>query len=391
MRLLLVVKTADGALWTVPQVEALLERGHHVEAVLPSAAGRLGTALRSRGVPLHESAALRSGAPWPQRLRGLGALRALVSQCRPDVVHYHLYASAVVARLATVGVPVRRLHMVPGPLYLESPVIRVIERRLMHLDHHIVCSSVHLLRRYEALGMPRSRLSCVPYGPDLRSRFTVPSDAQRADARRQLGVADDALVAVCVAHVYAPKRLVHRGQGIKGHDVLLRAWSEARLGGARLFIVGSGFGPGGDGYRDELRELASGLGLDDAIEWVDEVEDVRPYYWAADVSLSPSRSDNLGATAEAAAMGTPSVASAVGGLPELVVDGVTGWTVPPGDVEALAEALRLVEAVHRAGGLPAVGHRARRLAELMVDQEDCLRRYVAVVEAVARDEVPSVG
>ena len=67
---------------------------------------------------------------------------------------------------------------------------------------------------------------------------------------------------------------------------------------------------------------------------------MRPFYLAADVSVSPSLSENLGAAAEAAALGVPSVASNVGGLPEIVVDGWSGWLVKSGDPGDLAAALK---------------------------------------------------
>ncbi len=383
MRIVVIIKTGDGALWAVPQMVALRDRGHRVSAVLPATDGELGRRLRASGIEMVTNVALDATQGRVRRLLALAGLRRHLTAVAPDVVLSHLYLSAVIARLVTIGMRSRLIYMSPGPLYLENPVIRFAERLLVRLDDHVVCSSEHLLQRYVALGVPRSRLSQTSYGADLE--WYVPaSPDERLEARRHLGLPSTGFVAVCVAVFYGPKRLVHRGRGVKGHDVLLDAWAAflGQGGDGTLLLVGSGFGPGGEQLRDDLRRHAEALGLGDSVRWIDQVADVRPFYRAADVSIAPSLSDNLGSTAESSGMGVPAVVSTVGGLAELVVDDVTGWTVPPDDVPALAAVLGHVHRLHRRSGLDEYGARARRLAEVIVDRRACVERYVEVVEDV---------
>jgi glycosyltransferase involved in cell wall biosynthesis len=140
----------------------------------------------------------------------------------------------------------------------------------------------------------------------------------------------------------------------KGHSVLLRAVAE--LGDARLVIVGDG------PLRSSLEREARSLGLADRVEFAGAVSDVWPYLARADVFVFPSLSEPLGiAVMEAMAAGLPVVASAVGGIPELVTDGVTGYLAPPGDHAALSVHLKAL--LGDPGTRASMGAAARARAE----------------------------
>ncbi len=300
------------------------------------------------------------------------------------MVNYHLYSAALAGRVAAAGLPTTTVHMVPGPLFLEVPFIRLVERVLARLDDHIICSSSRIYQEYASLGVPRQSLAYVPYSVDF-DRFRPCTPEARAAARAYLGVPSAGFVAVCVAWFYPPKRLVHRGVGIKGHDVLLRAWARFRSRGGvgTLVLAGSGVGSAGDEYRDRLRSLARHLGIEPSVRWLGHVDDVRTCYAAADVSILPSWSENYGSVGEASAMGVPTLGSRVGGIPELVVEGATGWTFPPGDASALSRLLLLSSDLARTGGLQAVGARARRLSMAMAERTQSVAEYCSVIERAA--------
>lgn len=123
----------------------------------------------------------------------------------------------------------------------------------------------------------------------------------------------------------------------KGHSTLLRAFLSiaGEIPNARLVLVGDG------PERATLERQAQAFGLKDRVDFEGAVNDVWPYLAEADVFVLPSRSEALGiAVLEAMAAGAPVVASAVGGVPELIEDGVSGTLVPAEDEEALALSLR---------------------------------------------------
>lgn len=378
-RVLCVLKTNEGGMWVVPQLVEIRKRGHEVAVLIPPGVGRLRSALEDHSFEVIESAFDFRFGPSPSTFLGLVRFRRQIKEFQPDVLFYHLIASALAVRLATLFMRVRRVYMVAGPLYLDSPPIRLAERVLCRLDHVVIGGSEHTAERYRALGMPEQRVRAIPYGVDL-ARF------ERGPDRRQelIGARLDSFVAIMVAYVYAPKSAVYPGVGIKGHETLLEAWR--RFAGGRddvhLVLVGGGFDDAGEAHRESLmRRLQTRE--DPTVHWFASVDDVRPYYSSADVSVSPSLSENHGAALEASAMGCPSIVSTAGALPETVDPGVTGWMFSPGDVDGLVVALEDAFGAWCRGDLAAYGYAARRLSVARFDGRRCSRRVADVIGASA--------
>ncbi|HVW81492.1 MAG TPA: glycosyltransferase [Mycobacteriales bacterium] len=384
MLVVLILKTCEGGMWAVPQIEELRKLGHHVVVVLPPGPGRLRAALDAAHVPVRESPFDFAFRPKGSTVRGLLALRKMLAALAPDVVFYQLYASAVAARVATLGMGMRRVHMVPGPLFLESRLIRAVERFFARLDDTIICGSEHTRAIYSTLSLDWRTLEAIPYGVDVH-RYVPCSSDDRARSRVELGIAPSSFVVIMVAYVYGPKRLVHAGIGIKGHEVLLEAWSEfyRRHPNSTLLLVGSGFDEHGERHR---RDLMSRYAEQNGVHWVGTVDDVRWPYAAADVSVCPSLSENHGAALESAALGLPVIVSDAGGLPETVTDG-SGWVVKRGDRAALLHGLEQAHSQWRSGGLAGWGARSRQHIVESFAQDQCasaVARTVVGMHTAAR-------
>lgn len=381
MRTVFLLKTSEGGLWSVPFARGLHDLGHEVTFALPATTGRLPDRAAQHGLRVVQAEAPLVGSHLPKQVGAVRRLRRqLLDELHADVVVSHLYASALAGRAALFRSAVPHIFMSAGPLYLEHPAIRAAERALRRLDALTICSSGILYEEYRRLGAPRRRLARIPYVWEM-DRHSDLGEGARLAARSELGIDPAQMVFACVAMFYAPKRLVHRGKGIKGHNVLLEAWRLYRQSGGQglLLVVGGGFGPGGDAHRFELLSRYSDL---EGVRWVDTVSDVRPYYQAADVSVSPSLSENLGAPAEASMMGVPSIASRVGGLPELVVDAWNGWLVDPGNSHDLARALIDAERCDSDDRM-LFGARARLRAQELLDEPGNVGAFVRAVEGVA--------
>lgn len=175
------------------------------------------------------------------------------------------------------------------------------------------------------IGVSSARARVISNGVDLRA-FAPPAAVERAEARRLLGMASDAVTVAFVG------RLAHE----KGIDVLLDAWRAVEQADqtAQSWLLLAGEGRLGAAYRQraasELRRVS----------FLGRLPDVRVLLRAADVVVLPSRSEGLSnAVLEAMAMAVPIVATRIGGLDEQVEDGITGILVPSGSPASLAEAL----------------------------------------------------
>jgi D-inositol-3-phosphate glycosyltransferase len=165
--------------------------------------------------------------------------------------------------------------------------------------------------------------------PGVEHAFFAPGD-QRG-ARAALGLRADVPVLLFVGRI----------QALKGPDVAIRTLAELGHPEAQLLIVGGASGERGDDDTDRARALVDELGLGDRVRFVEPQPHhiLSTYYRAADVVLVPSRSESFGLVAlEAAACGTPVVASAVGGLLSLVLDHQTGRLIDGRDPHDYARA-----------------------------------------------------
>jgi D-inositol-3-phosphate glycosyltransferase len=255
-----------------------------------------------------------------------------------DLIHAHYWLSGVAALTLKRRWSVPVLQMFHTLARLKNrvarsaaelePLVRVEEEtRIVSDADRIVAANVveraELLRDY---GAHASRIATIPCGVDT-DLFT-PGD--RAEARRRLGL-DDRPVLLWVGRI-AP---------IKGLDTLLDTVARLREAGRdmRLLVVGGEADEPTNGHETSLRRRIAALGLGESVRFVGpQPQSVLPlYYAAADVTVLPSYYESFGMVAlEAMACGSPVIASRVGGLVTTVRDGVTGFLVPDGDVEALA-------------------------------------------------------
>ena len=349
---------------------ALREAGHEVVAVTTAAAEPAREAYRVEWV--------RRGLPAP--FRHLAVSRAVARAARhADVV----YATTMIRR-ASLGSRLARRPLV-AKLVADEAYER--ERRsgrydgtLAEFQEHAGGVRVRALRATRTAALRRARRVVVPsaylreialrWGLDPARVVVVPNPAPplgdlppRAEAREALGLSGT--VVATAGRLTAQKAL---------GDALAAI---ARVDGASLVVIGDGPERAGlEARRDEL-----GLGGRVRFLGAGTREDVVRLFRAADVALLTSAWENLPHTVlEALAAGTPVVATAVGGVPEVVRDGENGLLVPAGDIDAIAAALaRLVgDDGLRERLAAAAASSVEALAEPRI-----LRRIVAEIEGAA--------
>lgn len=333
MRILMVVRPATGGMKSQMMTLAtgLVDGGHEVAVAGPGDSAVLSEAAEA-GLPVH-------AVPIVGPLNPVRDARAVTSLARVlhaggfHVVHAHGFKAGLVARAAAMLVDTPAVVVTVHNHVLYRPELSAATKRLhISLEHALAARC----DRYIAVsGSVREELLDV-YGVPAEKVVTVHNGVEPepflewhdgASARADLDVPDGVPVLGCACR-FAPQ---------KGLDDLVGALAEIRE-----MVPGTTLVLGGDGpLAGHLHEEAEAAGVSDAIIWPGRIpeDDVPGFLSALDAYVSSSLSEGLPLSlVEAAAAAVPTVATRVGGTPEIVSDGETGLLVEPGDRHALAEA-----------------------------------------------------
>jgi glycosyltransferase involved in cell wall biosynthesis len=333
---------------------------------------RGGPTVRVLPVPL-----TRELAPLKD-MRALVALTRAFRDLRPDIVHTHMTKAGSIGRLAAriAGVPVV-VHTFHGNVLtgyfdpLRSAAFRGAERLLASMSDALIAISPRQAAELRALRIGDAKIVTIPLGFDL-TPFT---HARRGSLRARLRIAEGVPLVGIVA------RLVP----IKAVDVFLQAAAAlaVRRPDARFVVVGDG------PLSEELRALAHDLGLGGRVDLLGWQADMAAIYADLDCVVLTSRNEGTPVTIiEALAAARPVVATAVGGVPDVVQDRVTGLLAPAGDSAGVARAIReLLDDPLLAGRLAEAGR--ERVLKVYTE-----RRLVDDIRALyqrllaARDIIP---
>jgi glycosyltransferase involved in cell wall biosynthesis len=346
-----------------------------VHGSLARGEGSLEELFTVRGLPHRYLPALGRRMQPISDLMVVRDLARIMRQLQPDIVHTHMAKAGAVGRLAARAHNLTRpsgsrcviVHTFHGHVMAghfgpaASTAVRLAERTLAAVTDRVVAISERqrddLTRRFRVA--PAARTRVVPLGLELDELFELPRPTPRGSG---LTVA-----------------FVGRLAPVKDIPTLLRAFAAAapRLPGAALQLIGDG------PLRAELQALAASLGIASRVLFAGWRHDLANVYGASDVVVLTSRSEGTPvALIEALAAGRPVIATAVGGVPDVVQHGVSGLLVPAGDPDAFSEAL--VHLASRPDERVAMGERGRAFvrsrhtaARLVADHDAMYRELLA--------------
>jgi glycosyltransferase involved in cell wall biosynthesis len=295
-----------------------------------------------------------------------------IRRVRPQILHTHTAKAGAIGRLAALlageAAPPIVVHTFHGHVLrgyfgpLRSNVFRLLERFLAKRTTALVAVSPEVRDDLVALGIaPREKFMVVRLGIELDQR--VGAGSEGAETRRVLGITPDRFVVGWIG----------RMTGVKRTDDVLLAVQRLRDRGVDAVLCMVGDGPD----RDTVELRARELGIMRDSLFLGYQDDVAPYYAAFDALILPSANEGTPVSAiESLAGGRPVVATAVGGVPDVVRDGVDGFLVEPGDVDAMADRLARLAADadlrRRMGEAGAESVRERYAVERLLDDMDQL-------------------
>jgi len=237
-----------------------------------------------------------------------------------DLLHSHLFGSITGASLSTAVMRIPHIGTIHDTYTIEERKHRVhLLKAASMLGTRLVTVSSMMKKRLEEFGsFNKDSLRVILNGVDL-DRFGAP---QPEGIREQLGIGRSDFVLTCVG------RLVE----LKGHDILIEAFAQlSHSRPLRLLIIGDG------PEKKRHEELVARKGLGKNVLFLGQREDIPALLGASECFALASRTEGLSCSiVEAMAAGLPIVATDVGGNPELVQDGLSGYLVPYGDSASLA-------------------------------------------------------
>lgn len=295
-------------------------------------------------------------------------LREMMIEKRIAILHAHDFYSGAMgvtaARLGGVKVIAAQRH-----LRLSDRRIHDWGTRYIHKLANRVLVNAEGIRDYilKMGSVAPGKIVVVHNGLDAPADTRALRERRRVELLAELGLGADVKIVGSVARLNL----------VKGHRYLLEAAANVMKADARVHLVLVGDGD----LRDEIEAQAARLGIGARTRLLGHREDSAQLAAAFDVAVLASLSEGLpNAVMEAMAAGAPVVATAVGGVPELIEDGVTGFLVPPANPGAMAE--RIEYALSHADLTGLIAMRGRRL----VSERFGMERMVAAVERLY-DEV----
>ena len=304
----------------------------------------------------------------PDDAIAVGALTAHLADVRPDVIHNHMFRAEVLGTKAAVALDEAGHHRPYVVSTVHSSRVRSVEDRALlrsltpSMDHLVAVS-----RAIEEKLAGEGRI--IPGGPPVSLIYNG-VDLERYYHQEPCCTLRDAYGMEPGSQIVG---VVARLEPEKGHQTLLAAWPRVlrRVPDAYLLIVGEG------SLRDALEAQARSVRVAHRVVFAGRRDDVPAVTAALDVAVLPSHREAQGLTIlEAMALSRPVVASDVGGIPEMIEDGVTGLLVPANDHEALADAIiRLLTDHPLADMIARAGHD-------LVHDRFCVERMVDAIQAI---------
>jgi len=329
--------------------------------------------MMARGIPVWRGPTRSWFHHFPvAHIRYYRQMKEQIQDFQPDILHTFFFWPIVLGRLLKLrGVIGHVVENREDQGFNWGAINYAVLRKTAHIPDRVLCVSDAVRNVVlERESLPASNVLVIRNGIEP---LTVPDE--RSAVRQELGFRDTHLVVGMVANLNRP---------VKGVKYFIRSMPSILDGvpNARFVIFGAGR------LREGLENEARQLGVLDRVTFAGFRADIARLYLAFDISVLTSLSEGLSiALLESMRSGLPIVATDVGGNGEVVVDGVTGYLVPPRSPQPFAD--RVVELLQDPERRKKMGAAARREVRERFDSDRVAERYLETYQDVLGPDAPS--
>ena len=280
-------------------------------------------------------------------------------------------------RLFLRNVRIPRVFQLPGPSHLYYWITRKLEVVLAQKNDFWAGACRFSCDCYKRMGISEDRIF-LSYYYDRNDKRSISPLPDSRKLRTEFGIGDDMYMVGMISYMYKPKKYMLQSRGVKGHEDFIDAIAKASKINPKIVGLCVG-GPwnGADSYEAALKKYAADR--TDSIIFCGTRKNVPEIYAELACAVQPSHQENLGGAAQALTYECPVVSTNVGGLPDIVIDGVTGYTVNPGCPEELCNAiLRTVDDLDAARKMAKEG-KARYIALLEENRDSVRKMYNSIL------------
>ena len=376
MRIMEIIRKSEGGMkeHAIVLVKGLLQKGHQVTVLCDFPEEDL-LFLENAGAQVILFRFPGTIRPLKDLMK-VGRLYSILCGTKPDVVHCHGFKAGLIGRMAggLAGRPlVYTVHnfVLHGRTESSGFLIRSFEKWIYGKTDAVICVSQALKDSMTVeMGLSPRKIHVIH---NSRPEWDT---GDREKIRRQYGIGKDNVLIGTAARLI-PSKGIHLF--LKAAPAILDRYPDAIL-----MIAGSG------PEENRLKDMAQGLDIAGRVIFAGQISNMRDYYSAFDLFLLPTLSEGLGITIlEAMSFGLPVIASAVGGIPELISHGVNGILIQPGSPSEIRDAL--VFCMENPQVAKAYGQQARADVRCGYSPEEMTAKTISVLESVLVPLAPLSG
>lgn len=337
MHILHLIKSSEGADWAFEMIREMTRKYKDitVSVVIPSG-GKHFEKYKYVCINVYD---MNFGINMGIIKRGI-KLRSIVKNERPDIIHSWFTQTTLYARLFLRDMKIPRIFEVVGPYHMEIWLLRFLDLLSSQKNDYWKATAINTYKKYQNTNIDKNRIYFNNIYLDLNTYFKRKNDGTVENLRMRFNISHEVKIIGTASYMYPPK--LFSKTGIKNHETLFKVFQNLlkRRNDIVLIVGGKQFGDD-NRYEKKLKKIAKAIS-DENIIFTGYTDNVGRLIKEFDVFVFLSTSENHGGVFESLLFQVPTVSSDRGGIPEIVVDGETGFACSLNSIDNIADKIEIL-------------------------------------------------